>query len=378
MKISYLLYISSVLVVFVGCNPKNKTSETNKQKAEVTQKNITFADFKKIKGVDNVQDVPFQLFTKLDSVRFFVAPDKDAAHLKIAYNKLDNYYGFEEFDDFYSIHYSINNNISNSIEAFVLKSEFTAAFDLTLKGVNLYEIRSSTFKKSKDFDHKSFNKYGTITEVSEQEFKTASKNRIDEVLVKNPHIKLKDNNWVYTDNAKENVITQHENLVTEDGLLSNEYIGQSPYLQLEVFKENTVETPDIYYSFYNVKSSANFQLFTGGYPQILPKQNWISYVVSNNDTGSDFAISKYLEQGHTQEDLLYVNFTNFKIADQTKAFWADNKTFYAEVYPTNSASSNGKKQKAAFIKIQLKANLFLSMETYYNPYRNWPQNESLG
>jgi len=76
----------------MGCNPQDKSSETNKPAAEFTQKIITFANFKKIKGVDNVQDVPFQLFTKLDSVRFFVAPDKDSSHLKIAYNKLDNYY----------------------------------------------------------------------------------------------------------------------------------------------------------------------------------------------------------------------------------------------------------------------------------------------
>lgn len=372
MKISYQLLISSMLVVFVGCNSKSKTSDTTPSKTVITKKPITFADFKKIKGVDNVQDVPFELFTKLDSVRFFVAPGKDAAHLKIAYNKLDNYYGFEEFDDFYSIHYSINNTISNSIEAFVLKSEFTAAFDLTLKGVNLYEIRSSTFKKSKDFDHKSFNKYGSIVEVSEQEFTTASKNRIDEVLVKNPYIQLKGNNWVYSDNGKETVIIQHKNLVTEDGVLSNEYIGESPYLHLEVFKEKSMETPDIYYSFYNVKSSANFQLFTGGYPQILPKENRISYIVSNNDTGSDFTVSKYLEQSHTQEDILYVNFTNFKIGNETKAFWADNETFYAEAYPTNSAPSIGKKQKAAFIKITLKADLFRIKKTDYNPYRNWP------
>lgn len=372
MKISYQLLISSMLVVFVGCNSKSKTSDTTPPKTVITKKPITFADFKKIKGVDNVQDVPFELFTNLDSVRFFVAPGKDAAHLKIAYNKLDNYYGFEEFDDFYSIHYSINNTISNSIEAFVLKSEFTPAFELTLQGVDLYEIRSSQFKESQDLKNKSFNKYGTIIEVSEQEFKTASKKRIDEVLVKNPHIKLKGNNWVYTDNAKETVITQHENVATEDGLLSNEYIGQSPYLHLEVFKESSVETTDIYYSFYNVRSSAHFQIFTGGYPQILPKKNWISYMVSNSDAGSDFGVSKYLEKSYNQENLLYVNFTNFKIADQTKAFWADNETFYAEAYPTNSAPSIGKKQKAAFIKITLKADLFRIKKTDYNPYRNWP------
>lgn len=249
MRIFNQLFITSAFIVFVGCNSKNKTSETNKMKTEVTQKAVTFADFKKIKGVDNVQDVPFQLFTKLDSVQFYVSPDKNAAHLKKANNKLDNYYGFEEFDDFYSIHFSIDNNISNSIEAFVLKSEFKAAFELTLKGVNLYEIRSSTFKASDDFKYKSFNKYGTIDEVSEQEFKTASKKRIDEALVKNPHITLKDNNWIYTENGKQEIITQHKDISTETGPLANEYIGRSSALNMEVFKENSDEVTDPYYSF---------------------------------------------------------------------------------------------------------------------------------
>ncbi|MFP3581817.1 hypothetical protein SB659_19850, partial [Arthrobacter sp. SIMBA_036] len=86
------------VVVFVGCNPQNKTSEVTKTETTAAQKAIAFTDFKKIKGVDNVQNVPFQLSAKLDSIRFFVAPNKDAAHMKIAYNKLHNYYGFEEFD----------------------------------------------------------------------------------------------------------------------------------------------------------------------------------------------------------------------------------------------------------------------------------------
>ncbi|WP_254488657.1 hypothetical protein, partial [Salmonella enterica] len=78
MKILNPFFISS-MVVFVGCSQQNKNTETNKAGTEVTQKAITFADFKKIKGVDNVQNVPFQLFTKLDSVQFFVTPGRDAA-----------------------------------------------------------------------------------------------------------------------------------------------------------------------------------------------------------------------------------------------------------------------------------------------------------
>jgi hypothetical protein len=357
MKALNQFFISS-MIVFVGCNQQNKTTETNKVETEVKQKTITLVDFKKIKGVDNVQDVPFQLFTKLDSIQFFAAPNKEAAHMKMAYNKFDNYYGFEEFEDFYSIHYSINNNISNSIEAFVLKSEFTPAYELTLKGVDLYEIRSSTFKESSDFKNKSFKKFGTIAEISEQEFKASSKNQIGEALVKNPNIQLQDGNWVYIENGRKEVITQHENISTETGPLANEYVGQSPFLNLEVFKENSDEVVDSFYSFYSIKNAVMFELGTEGYPQILPTKGWVTSVSSNNDVGSNFVISKYFPQTKKQDNLLYVNFTNFKIADNKKAFWTDNDTFYAEVYPLNSASVNGKKQKAAYIKIQLKANLF--------------------
>ncbi|PWN71400.1 resolvase [Chryseobacterium phosphatilyticum] len=357
MKILNHFFISSI-VVFTACNQQNKTSDPNKEKIEVKQKVVTLADFKKIKGVDNVQDVPFQLFTKRDSIQFFVAPNKNSPHLKMPYNKFDNYYGFEEFDDFYSIHYSINNTISNSIEAFVLKSEFTAAFDLTLQGVDLYEIRSSTLRESTDFKNKSFKKLGTISEVSEQEFKSNFKNRMGEALVKNPNIKLQDDNWIYIDNNRKEVITQHESVSTETGPLANDYIGRSSYLNLEIFKENSDEVVDSFYSFYDIRNAVLFELGTNGYPQILPTRSWISFISSNNDVGSDFVITKYLPQTKKQENLLYVNFTNFKIADDKKAFWTDNHTFYAEVYPLNSASVSGKKQKTAFIKIQLKANLF--------------------
>lgn len=356
MKVINQLMITSI-VILTGCNQQNKT-ETEKAETEVKHKIITLADFKKIKGVDNVQEVLFQLFTKLDSVQFFTAPSKEAPYLKMPYNTLDNYYGFEEFEDFYSIHYSINNNISNSIEAFVLKSEFTPAYELTLKGVDLYEIRSSTFRESSDSKNKSFKKFGTIVEISEQEFKANSKKQIGEKLVKNPNILLQADNWVYKEDGREDVITQHESISTETGPLANEYIGRSPYLNLEVFKENSDEVADSYYSFYSLKNAVMFELSTEAYPQILPSKGWVTFVSSNHDVGSNFVISKYFPQTGRQDNLLYVNFTNFKIADDKKAFWNDHNTFYAEVYPLNSASANGKKQKTAYIKIQLKADLF--------------------
>ncbi len=358
MKSICMFLMFAWLTVNISCNSKADKTEINSPNTEQPKKEITFADFKKIKGVDNILEVPFQLFTKLDTVQFFVKPSKDAASLKFAYGKLDNFYGFDEFDDFYSIHFSINNDISNSIEAFVLKSEFTASYDLTLKGVNLYEIRSSTYKRSDDFNNKSFKKFGTITEVSEQEFNTANKLRIDEALVKNPNIILKDDLWMYVENGKKVVITQHENISTETGPLANDYVGRSPYLNLEVFKENSDEVIDSYYTFYAVKDAAIFRLSADGYPQIVPSKNWVSFVSNNNDVGNNFLVSQYLPETHKQENLLYVNFTNFKIADEKKAFWTENDTFYVPVYPLNSAAVKGKKQKTAYIKIQLKPHLF--------------------
>ncbi|SKB40316.1 hypothetical protein SAMN05660841_00316 [Sphingobacterium nematocida] len=353
-----MVIVAAVIGMTTACNSQDKKSEADKVEAQATRKAITFADFKKIKGVDNVQEVPFHLFTKLDSVHFFVAPSNDSAYLKVQRHKLDNYYGFEESGDFYAIHFSIENNISNSIEAYVLKSEFTASFDLTLKGAKLDEIRSSTYKAVDDFDNKSFDKYGTIAEVSEQEFLKASKNRIDEVLLKNPDVKLKNNNWTLVDKDKEYNITPYENTSEEDGTFYSAYIGQSKFLNLEVFHESSDAANEDYYTFFEPISAVKFNMYAVGYPQVLPVRNCISWVTSNSSVGSDFVISKYVPQEKGQEGLLYVNFTNFKIADDKKAFWADKNTFYAAVYPLNSAPAKGKVQKMAFLKIQVKENWF--------------------
>ena len=356
------LYFSSITTAFllalVGCNSQNETKETKKTTTDSVQKNSSFADFKKIKGVDNVQEVPFQLFTKLDSVRFFTAANKDAAFLKVPYNKLDNYYGFEEFDDFYSIHFSIDNNISNSIEAFVLKSEFTASYDLTLKGLNLYEIRSSTYMDKSDFKDKSFARYGTVEEVTAAEYQSAVKDKTEEVFTKNPHVKLKGNNWISDESGKEERIQQYENLETEDGRLSYQYIGHSKSLGLEIFKEDNRDANDVYYVFYNPKEEYAMDLLTAGYPHIVPSINRVSSASNNNSTGCDFLVAQYLPESKKQINQLYVNFTNFKFGDEKGAFWINHDTFYAQVYPTNSAAAAGKKQKPSFIKIQLKTSLF--------------------
>ncbi|WP_426048972.1 hypothetical protein [Chryseobacterium sp. NFX27] len=121
-------------------------------------------------------------------------------------------------------------------------------------------MRSSTFKESTDFKNKSFKKFGTIAAISEQEFKASSKKQIGEALVKNPNIKLQDDNWVYTENERKEVITQHENISTETGPLANEYVGQSPYLNLEVFKETSDGVADSFYSFYSIKNAVMFEL----------------------------------------------------------------------------------------------------------------------
>ncbi|SMG31368.1 hypothetical protein SAMN05660862_2168 [Sphingobacterium psychroaquaticum] len=358
MKNVYFFFMSCFLVLSVSCNSQIKTDQTNRIETESNKKTITFGDFKKIKGVDNVQEVPFQLFTKLDSVRFFTAPNKDSASMKIAYGKLDNYYGFEEFEDFYSIHFSIENNISNSIEAFVLKSEFTASFDLTLKGVNLLEIRSSTYMDKTDFNNKSYAQYGTVEEVTADEYNSALKSKIDEVFTKNPNVKLKGNNWISDKNGQEQKIQQYENLVTEDGVLSYQYIGHSNFLGLEIFKEDNQHSNSSYYNFYNPEEAFAMDLFTEGYPHIVASINRISFISNNHDTGSDFLVAQYLPESKKQINQLYVNFTNFKFVDEKKGFWINHDTFYAQVYPLNSAATTGKKQKTAYIKIQVRAELF--------------------
>ncbi|MFD2554725.1 hypothetical protein [Sphingobacterium tabacisoli] len=359
MKALYqFLLVSTIVGTVTACNSQDKKTESGKVEVQATPRVVTLADFKKIKGVDNIQEVPFQLFTKLDSVHFFVAPSVDSAYLKVQRHNLDNYYGFEEVGDFYAIHYSIENNISNSIEAYVLKSEFTASFDLTLKGAKLDEIRSSTYKAVDDFKNKSFDKYGSIVEVSEQEFTKASQHRVDEILVKNPDVQLKNNIWTYTDKDKAYSITPYENISEEEGTFYNAYIGQSKFMGLQVFHESSDAANETYYTFYEPLAAVRYDLYAAGYPQVLPARSCISWVTSNSSVGSDFVISKYVPEEKGQQGLLYVNFTSFKIADDEKAFWADKNTYYAAVYPLNSAPAKGKVQKMAYVKIQVKEELF--------------------
>ena len=46
--------------------------------------------------------------------------------------------------------------------------------------------------------------------------KQHQKSGIDEALVKNPHNTEKDNNnWIYTENGKQEIITQHKDISTE-------------------------------------------------------------------------------------------------------------------------------------------------------------------
>ena len=47
-----------------------------------------------------------------------------------------------------------------------------------------------------------------------------------------------------------------------------------------------------------------FDLATSGYPQILPVKNWVSFVSSNNDVGSNFVISKYFPQTKTGQSFI--------------------------------------------------------------------------
>jgi len=356
MKIVSQLFIATLVAACMSCQQHSNNAQGGTDQAQ--HKIVTYSDFKKIKGVDNVQEVPYMLFTKLDSVHFYVAPHKDSANMVLANDKHNSYYGFEEFDTFYAIHYSIENNLSNSIEAFVLKSEFTAAFDLTLKGVNLNEIRSSTYLDKSDFNNKSFAAYGKVQEVTADEYKTALASKIDEPFPHSPHIKVKSNNWISTKNGTEQRIQQHENLETVDGVLSYQYIGYTASLGLEIFREDNINENDAYYVFYNPEGEFAMDLLTSGYPHIIPSINRVSAISNNNDVGSDFLVSQYLPESKKQITQLYVNFTGFKFGDEQKGFWINHDTFYAEVFPLNSKPATGKKQKPAYIKIQLKPELF--------------------
>ena len=87
MKSICIFLMFAWVTVNISCNSKADKTEINSPNAEQLKKEITFADFKKIKGVDNILEVPFQLFTKLDTVQFFCETKQRCGKFKICIRK---------------------------------------------------------------------------------------------------------------------------------------------------------------------------------------------------------------------------------------------------------------------------------------------------
>ncbi len=49
-----------------------------------------------------------------------------------------------------------------------------------------------------------------------------------------------------------------------------------------------------------------FDLATSGYPQILPVKNWVSFVSSNNDVGSNFCDQQILSTNKKNRTIFYM------------------------------------------------------------------------
>lgn len=367
MSAQLAFYIALGVILLSSCegesSKKNATDQIKESPPADMQpvakelKKLTFEDFKSIKGVASVQDVPFFVYSKLDSLHFFAQPDKHAASMKVKNEVLNNYYGFKELEDFYLLHFSVENNLSQSKAVYVLKSEFTAAYKLTLAGVNLQEIRSSTLHGVDDFEIKSFTKFGHIEEISAEAFAMASKHKITYNFQKNPALKFDGKAWS-KDSPKSSGfrILQKEDIY-EEGVVTRQYSGSFPPLNAEIFLEKLAHDQYVNYSFYDMEQR-DIVFYATGFPHVHSAKQWISYIQNNSDVGSDFCIKEYTGKSLQERPLLYVNFTNFKIKDSgVKAFWTDDYTFYVEVFHINARPSLEGKQQTAYLKISLKKEL---------------------
>lgn len=344
------LLLLGVTLCLIACKKEETKTELIQNDSVSFSNKITFKDFKKIKGVANVNDVPFTLHTDLDSVHFFVSPDLNAANLKVLNDKFDNHYGFEEKDDFYSIHYSIGGVLDNSIEVFVLKTEFVKASDLMFKGENLNEIRSSDYQSKNDIENKSFAKFGNVTEITEAEYKKAQHLKTTESFVKNADMKLDGAFWT---NPKTG-FKKAKIVESEEGEITYDYIGFSKSFGSELFLEDYMS--DQFYIFYNSETAEPMKRVSSFFPHILSTSPFILELVNNFDVGSDLIVKQFDKEAKTIHDILYVNFTNFKIANSKEVFWTDKNTIYAEVFPINSKEEQGRQHKS-YVKIVLSDNV---------------------
>ncbi|MDR2236683.1 MAG: hypothetical protein LBE92_11205 [Chryseobacterium sp.] len=336
-------------LVMVSCKkdavatPEGTPKDSVQQPVSVQKAEI--ADFKEAQQVDNINDVPFVLYSKTDSVSFYTEPKADARVLKIKNDKLNHYYGFKDLKDFFEIHYTIAYQPNRTITVYVSKKEFTKDSQLSLQGTDLNEIRSSTVKGVDDFKTKNSVHYATVSIIDEAAYGQVQGKSLNEKITPNPNVHFDGNAWSL------NFLKISKKEVDEEAEYSNQYIGYSPVTQREFFVGENSYNSDRYYTAYRSSKQDEGTTFLG-YPAVNTMLKVVASIAPNQDVGSDFTLSRYNPQTDRFENLLYINFTNFKAADSQSLIWVTSKILYFKAHHLNTNTTDPD-HKTEYLKIEL-------------------------
>lgn len=350
MKNTFLI-LAFASTLLISCKKEIANSNVSENDTLVTsmQNIAAVSDFKSAADFDNVADVPFSVYSKKDSVSLYTKADLNSKYLKIENNNFRNYYGFEEVDAFFVLHYQIQNNPRKTVVAYVSKDEFVKDSQLSLAKVNINEIRSSAINDADDFKNKSFAKMGNVSLITKNEY-LQGKNNISEGEIKpNPKMKFDGVSWSMESYDEPFVILKHNR---EDSDHDNEYLGFCARINREIFIEKDNLNNSTYYVGFDVYNREKQNVYFSGFPILLPANRKIATINSNPDVGSDFALITYDPATNDFINNLYVNFTNFKIIDSKKMFWVANNILYFEAVHTNT-NTRTPDYKIEYLKLEL-------------------------
>lgn len=309
------------------------------------------SDFDSTAPVDNVNEVNFFVYTKLDSVTLYTQPQAQAKSLRIVNDRFNNYYGFEDLGDFFKLHYQIKNNPPTTIVAYVSKQEFTKDSQLSLQGIDLNVIRSSAQNGVDDHTTKSFSKLGTISLIDEATYLQAKKQTNTEPLIPNPEMKFDGSAWsLSSSGAKDFQVVKY--LVGAEENTEYTYRGRSSTINREIFLEQDHMSGMDHYVGYDPDAPDETPTYFSSPPIILPTHGLVATIRTNTDQMTDFVLTGYDHQANTLTILLYANFTNFKVPDTSSLFWVDSRTLYFKATHSNTRISDPT-YKSEYLKLQL-------------------------
>lgn len=338
-----------LITLMMSCKKEAASPPADVKKDSVQQTvfnhKAEISDFKETQQVENISDVPFIVYTKTDSVSFYTEPKADAKVLKIKNDKLNHYYGFKDLNDFFEIHYTIAYQPNKTITAYVSKKEFTKDSQLSVEGSDLNQIRSSTVKGTDDFNTKTSKTYAVVSMIDGAAYVQAKSKSLNEKISANPEVHFNGKTWSL------NFLKISKKEVDEEAEYSNRYIGFSPVTQREFFLGTNSYNNDRYYTAYRSSKQDDGTVFLG-YPAISTTQKLIACMSSNNDVGSDFTLTRYNPETDGFENLLYINFTNFKVNDPQSLIWITSNILYVKANHVNTNISDPD-HTTEYLKIEL-------------------------